>query len=175
MAGITARPPPFATGAIIVERSFMACWPSMTRPRSPARLPGTAGRNHGLLPNPSCTPGAIDPAVTQANIGSTICRAGYIDSVRRPPESQTEAAWMCHGWTSAGCPTMGRVRSPEIEAMPGSKSEVPGCPGRLGEPRHRCQLPVISASGCLDAWGGMSRPPSRDAGPAFLRGVFSWA
>jgi 5-methylcytosine-specific restriction endonuclease McrA len=47
-------------------------------------------RNRGLLPDPSCTPGAIDPAVTQANIGSTICRAGYTDSVR-PPESRTEA------------------------------------------------------------------------------------
>jgi hypothetical protein len=47
-------------------------------------------RDHGLLPDRSCTPGAIDPAVTQANIGSTICRAGYTDTVR-PPEAQTEA------------------------------------------------------------------------------------
>lgn len=47
-------------------------------------------RDHGLMPDPSCTPGAIDPAVTQANIGSTICRAGYTGTVR-PPESQTEA------------------------------------------------------------------------------------
>lgn len=47
-------------------------------------------RDHGMLPDPSCTPGAIDPAVTQANIGSTICRTGYTESVR-PPESQTEA------------------------------------------------------------------------------------
>lgn len=47
-------------------------------------------RDHGMLPDPSCTPGAIDPAVTQANIGSTICRTGYTESVR-PSESQTEA------------------------------------------------------------------------------------
>jgi hypothetical protein len=47
-------------------------------------------RDHELLPDPSCTPGAIDPAVTQANIGSTICRAGFTESVR-PPEPQTEA------------------------------------------------------------------------------------
>jgi hypothetical protein len=47
-------------------------------------------RDHGMLPDPSCTPGAIDPAVTQANIGSTICRTGYTATVR-PPESQTEA------------------------------------------------------------------------------------
>jgi hypothetical protein len=46
-------------------------------------------RHHGELPDRSCTPGAIDPAVTQANIGSTICRSGYTTTVR-PPESQTE-------------------------------------------------------------------------------------
>lgn len=47
-------------------------------------------RHNGQLPDPSCTPGAVDPAVTQADIQSTICRAGYTASVR-PPESQTEA------------------------------------------------------------------------------------
>jgi hypothetical protein len=36
-----------------------------------------------------CTPGATDPAVTQANIQSTICHAGYTATVR-PPDSQTE-------------------------------------------------------------------------------------
>lgn len=46
-------------------------------------------RDHGELPDRSCTPGAIDPAVTQANIGTTICRSGYTTTVR-PPESQTE-------------------------------------------------------------------------------------
>ena len=45
-------------------------------------------RHHGELPDRSCTPGAVDPAVTQANIGSTICRSGYTATVR-PPESQT--------------------------------------------------------------------------------------
>jgi hypothetical protein len=46
-------------------------------------------RDGGELPDRSCTPGAIDPAVTQANIQSTICRSGYTTTVR-PPESQTE-------------------------------------------------------------------------------------
>jgi hypothetical protein len=46
-------------------------------------------RHGGILPDPSCTPGSVDPAVTQANIGSTICRSGYTETVR-PPESQTE-------------------------------------------------------------------------------------
>ena len=43
----------------------------------------------GQLPDPRCTPGSIDPAVTQANLRSTICRSGYTRTVR-PPEAQTE-------------------------------------------------------------------------------------
>jgi hypothetical protein len=47
-------------------------------------------RDNGSMPDPHCTPGGIDPAVTQANIQSTICVSGYTERVR-PPESQTEA------------------------------------------------------------------------------------
>jgi hypothetical protein len=46
-------------------------------------------RDHGRLPDRRCTPGAVDPAVTQADIGTTICTTGYTERVR-PPESQTE-------------------------------------------------------------------------------------
>lgn len=42
------------------------------------------------LPDPSCTPGAVSPQVTQADIRSTICRSGYASSIR-PPESITDA------------------------------------------------------------------------------------
>ena len=48
-----------------------------------------AYRDRGQLPDPRCTPGSIDPAVTQADLRSTICRSGYTKTVR-PPESQTE-------------------------------------------------------------------------------------
>ena len=34
------------------------------------------------LPDPSCTPGAINPKVTQENIGTTICKPGYSKSIR---------------------------------------------------------------------------------------------
>jgi hypothetical protein len=40
-------------------------------------------------PDPRCTPGALNPAVTQASIDRTICRAGWTSTVR-PPESVTE-------------------------------------------------------------------------------------
>lgn len=42
-----------------------------------------------VLPDPTCTPGAIDPAVTQSNIQSTICKSGYTDTIR-PPASDTD-------------------------------------------------------------------------------------
>jgi hypothetical protein len=58
-----------------------------TQPR-----PGSChARGSGLfsLPDPGCTPGAIDATVTQASIDATICRSGYTKTVR-PPESVTE-------------------------------------------------------------------------------------
>lgn len=45
--------------------------------------------SHQPLPDPSCTPGALNPRVTQATIASTICRSGYTAQIR-PPESVTE-------------------------------------------------------------------------------------
>ena len=41
-------------------------------------------------PDPRCTPGAVNPAVTQAGIGSTICHSGWTATVR-PPERVTGA------------------------------------------------------------------------------------
>src|SRR5205085_8220106 len=58
----------------------------------PQPPPGSChARGSGLssLPDPRCTPGAISPAVTQADIHSTICSYGYTRSVR-PPESVSE-------------------------------------------------------------------------------------
>jgi hypothetical protein len=39
-------------------------------------------------PDPRCTPGAVNPAVTQASIDSTICRSGWTSTVR-PSSSVT--------------------------------------------------------------------------------------
>jgi hypothetical protein len=62
----------------------------------PGRVTGTitgpchmTGTYPGQLPDQRCTPGSIDPAVTQADIHQTICVTGYTARVR-PPESQTE-------------------------------------------------------------------------------------
>jgi hypothetical protein len=56
----------------------------------------------GGLPDPACTPGAVDPRVTQADINSTICQPGYTATVR-PPAAYTEALkqqqMAQYGWT----------------------------------------------------------------------------
>ncbi len=49
------------------------------------------------LPDPSCTPGAVDPAVTQADIATTICSSGWTSTVRpstaiTSPEKRASAA-----------------------------------------------------------------------------------
>lgn len=65
----------------------------------PGAAPTSAGkppsgchlRGKGLYvsPDPRCSPGARNPAVTQGNLDDTICRSGYSKSIR-PPESVTE-------------------------------------------------------------------------------------
>lgn len=53
-------------------------------------------------PDPACTPGALNPQVTPATIGATVCRRGYTSSIR-PPESVTEpekeASARAYGYT----------------------------------------------------------------------------
>ncbi len=73
-----------------------ASTPGLKQVRDPGRVTGTIHghctyRDKGELPDPRCTPGSIDPIVTQSNIRSTICKGGWTDPHLRPPESQTEA------------------------------------------------------------------------------------
>ena len=68
--------------------------PGLKKVHDPGHVTGTihgrcSDRDRGQLPDPRCTPGSIDPAVTQADIRSTICKKGWTATVR-PPESQTE-------------------------------------------------------------------------------------
>lgn len=59
--------------------------------QEPAQQPTVmACHLRGPLPDPNCTPGAADPAVTQADIATTICVSGYTKTVR-PPASYTDA------------------------------------------------------------------------------------
>jgi hypothetical protein len=59
----------------------------------------TSGCRVGVLPDRRCSPGAYDPRVTPANIGSTICVSGYSESVRDVPESEKRAVYLEYGIT----------------------------------------------------------------------------
>jgi hypothetical protein len=89
-----------ATVLLVAAASVAAAGPAaaagfgLKKVHDPGRVTGTihghcAYRDHGQLPDPRCTPGSIDPGVTQADIRSTICKKGWTNTVR-PPESQTE-------------------------------------------------------------------------------------
>ena len=61
---------------------LLAAWPAASgAATTDAASPG--------VPDPRLTPGAINPAVTQANIYQTICVRGWTRTVR-PPEEYTE-------------------------------------------------------------------------------------
>jgi len=80
---------------VITAGAAFASTPGLKQVRDPGHVTGTLHgrcyfRDGNKLPDPRCTPGSIDPIVTQANIKSTICRSGWTDPHLRPPESQTE-------------------------------------------------------------------------------------
>ena len=61
----------------------------------PLPAPGSCHEGHEgnqVLPDHHCTPGAIDPRVTQATLKETICRAGGYTASVRPPAALTEKA-----------------------------------------------------------------------------------
>jgi hypothetical protein len=95
-----------------------------------------------VLPDPSCTPGVVNPAVTQANIDQTICVSGWTATVR-PPETYTEPLkyqqMAAYGYTGpasgyeedhliplelGGSPTSPRNLWPEPGASPNPKDDV---------------------------------------------------
>ncbi|GAC1506959.1 MAG: hypothetical protein NVS1B3_06970 [Candidatus Dormibacteraceae bacterium] len=55
-------------------------------PPSPAPIVVAGSHCHSVngLPDPACTPGVVDPRVTQDNISTTICVSGYTRTVRPP-------------------------------------------------------------------------------------------
>lgn len=92
----------FTLALPLFAMSLLACGPpqaATTKAKaaspSPAAVPtgpmptdchyGKAGAV--TMPDAGCTPGATDPLVTQANVASTICRAGYAATVQLPESS----------------------------------------------------------------------------------------
>jgi len=115
LAGCTALSSTGATGAS--SASGAASNPSATSaptsastaPAATTSFPGITttpprGAAGAYLPASAVTPGATNPAVTQATIGSTICRPGYTATIR-PPVSYTDAlkvTQLAHGYAVGG-------------------------------------------------------------------------
>src|SRR5580704_7780758 len=83
-----------AASSVAAAGTAAAAGYGLKKVHDPGRVTGTihghcSSRDHGQLPDPRCTPGSIDPQVTQADIRSTICKEGWTNTIR-PPESQTE-------------------------------------------------------------------------------------
>ena len=93
-------------------------------------------RDRRQLPDRSCTPGSIDPKVTQRDIRSTICRAGWTARVR-PPESQTERAKY-------------RVAYPAYHVRHGTKSELD----------HLVPLELGGSNDITNLWPEIGRIPN---------------
>ena len=152
---------PAPAGAATVARGLPTSTASShtVQPQPPANSCHARGRGDFSLPDHGCTPGAIDPAVTQAKLHRTICRSGYTRTVR-PPESVTApekrasmAAYGDHGSAHdyeydhlvslelGGAANDPRNLWPEPGGVPNPKDKVENrlhklvCNGSLSQPR----------------------------------------
>ena len=104
-AATTAPAVPAASGIHAITVGLGANSNTQVQPQ-PA--PGTChvgkASNGQPLPDPNCTPGTTNPAVTQDNLSSTICKSGYTKDIR-PSSSITgrekEANAASYGYTGA--------------------------------------------------------------------------
>jgi hypothetical protein len=85
-----------ALAVLLVACNEITSVPVTSTPTSAVTPPGTTstpapGQCHlrGALPDPTCTPGALNSAVTQNTIQSTICVSGWTKTIR-PPASYTD-------------------------------------------------------------------------------------
>jgi hypothetical protein len=154
----SAPPPPPAPRATVAA---VGAAPSL-----PAAHPAGSCKSMDGFPDPNCTPGELDPRVTQSNIKTTICTSGYTKTVR-PPTSVTNALKVQqiteYGYTDTkvgdyeedhfvplelgGNPTDPRNLWPELGSSPNPKDTVEGklkrlvCSGKmtLQDARQRIQ------------------------------------
>lgn len=140
-------------------------------------------------PDPACTPGALNPAVTQATIDRTICVTGWTATVR-PPESITEqekaASMGAYGDTGSmadyeydhfvplelgGATNDPRNLWPEPGASPNAKDAVEGelrsevCDGQisLATAQREIVKDWVALAGSLGALAPASGSPSPGA------------
>lgn len=117
----------------------------------------------GVLPDPACTPGVVNPDVTQANISQTICVQGYTKTIRPSVEytdKLKQEQMTAYGFTDSirsheedhlislelgGSPSDPKNLWPEPHASPNDKDKVEDflhsavCDGRISlqDAQHR--------------------------------------
>ena len=77
-----------ATGSSAKHLAVSTASAHVVQPQPAAGSCHARGSGLTALPDPKCTPGAINPAVTPATLRTTICKAGWTATVR-PPVSIT--------------------------------------------------------------------------------------
>jgi len=157
-----------------------------------------------VLPDPLCTPGATNPAVTQSNIYQTICVAGWTATVR-PPESYTEPLkyeqMAAYGFSGSaryyeedhliplelgGSPTSPYNLWPEPGAAPNLKDRVEDaarqavCDGQMSLSRAQQSMATNwvtlgQALGVVQTSGGGSTPPGASPSAPISSGASSVA
>lgn len=92
-----AEPVPSPTTATASSRPALAYGPGPRQYTYQAQPPANSchyriidAAKGEVLPDPTCTPGSLNPKVTQATLSTTICRAGYTTSIR--PSQKITAA-----------------------------------------------------------------------------------
>ncbi len=90
--GVTPTPVPAAPGPAVPPSSIVVGPGAQAHYTvQPQPAPGTCRYTYvgaDPLPDPHCTPGAVNPQVTQADLATTICASGFTATIR-PPESIT--------------------------------------------------------------------------------------
>ncbi|MFC5184383.1 HNH endonuclease signature motif containing protein [Actinomadura harenae] len=94
-AVITAAAGCSSTSSADASRHRPTHSPTVSPTTSPTHRPSGSCHASSLdpastRPDPACTPGALNPNVTQANIHQTVCVAGYTKTIR-PPVAYTNA------------------------------------------------------------------------------------
>lgn len=95
----SSSPPPGAAPSVSAPEN------SLLQVHDPGQVTGTlTGPCHagdgGQLPDPGCTPGAYDPAITAA----VLCAPGYSTRTYRAPESQTSRFKFSEAYPAYGIP-----------------------------------------------------------------------
>ena len=115
-----------------------------------------------VLPNRARTPGAVNPAVNQANIGQTICVTGWTATIRPPPAFTTrlKQEQLATGYTDKGDTATGDYEEDHRISL-----EIGGAPNAEAtlwpEPYNSPEGP-----GSRTSWRTRSTPWQRPSGPS---------